>query len=50
MGTLSAFLHPEVPENKEIVISKRFKDENGNVVPFVIRPLSEEETSALRKK
>lgn len=50
MGTLHAFLHPEIPENKEIVISDRFKDEKGEVVPFTIRPVTEAESSAIRKK
>lgn len=50
MGTLHAFLHPEAPANKEVVISKRFKDEKGNVVPFVIRPVTEEESAAIRKQ
>lgn len=50
MGTLHAFLHPEAPANKEVVISKRFKDETGNVVPFVIRAVSEEESSSIRKR
>ena len=50
MGTLSAFLHPEIPENKEIILSKRFKDEKGKSVPFVIRPVSEEESSNIRKQ
>lgn len=50
MSTLYAFLHPEAPENKEIIISERFKDENGKSVPFVIRAVTEEENSALRKQ
>lgn len=50
MSNLSAFLHPDVPERQEIVISSRFKDEEGNVVPFVIRPLTAEENNLLVKK
>lgn len=50
MGTLHAFLHPEAPEQQEIVISSRFKDEKGNAVPFIIRAVSQEENEALRKK
>ena len=38
MSRLSAFLHPvPVQQEKEVVISDRFVDENGNVVPFKIR-------------
>lgn len=50
MGTLHAFLHPETPDQKEIIISHRFKDENGNPVPFIIRAISQEENEALRKQ
>ena len=50
MSKLSAFLHPVQPEPKEIVISDRFKDENGNPVPFKIRPLTQEENAALIKR
>lgn len=48
MATLSAFLHPEQTGNKEVVVSERFK-ENGEVVPFVIRPLTQEENAVLLK-
>lgn len=50
MATLHAFLHPETPENQEIIISKRFKDEEGNVVPFIIRAVSQEEANTMKKK
>ncbi len=50
MSTLHAFLHPETPENQEVVISQRFKDEEGNVVPFIIRAVSQEESAALKRK
>lgn len=49
MGSLNAFLHPEQAENKEVVISDRFK-ENGKAVPFVIRPITQEENERLIKK
>ena len=49
MSNLYAFLHPEVPENKEVVFS-RFKDEDGKVVPFIIRPITAEENKELVKK
>lgn len=50
MGTLHAFLHPEIPEQQEIIISSRFKGDDGNPVPFIIRAISQEENEALRKK
>lgn len=50
MSTLHAFLHPETPENEKIVISDRFKDENGEVVPFEIRAITEGEADAIRKQ
>ena len=49
MASLSAFLHPEQTGNKEVIVSERFK-ENGKVVPFVIRPLTQEENAALLKQ
>lgn len=50
MSKLSAFLNPVAPEAKEIIVSNRFRDENGNPVPFKIRPLTQEENDALSKK
>lgn len=50
MSKLSAFLHPVAPEPKEVVISDRFLDNNGNPVPFKIRPLTQEENDALVRK
>lgn len=47
--SLYAFLHPETPEQKEVVFP-RFKDENGDVVPFLIKPITSEENKALIKK
>ena len=47
--SLYAFLHPEAPEQKEVVFS-RFKDEDGKVVPFLIKPITSEENKALIKK
>lgn len=48
---LYAFLNPvKVEEKKEIVISERFKDENGKVVPFVIKALTHGEVEELTKK
>lgn len=49
MSSLNAFLHPEKPENKKVIVSNRFK-ENGKPVPFEIRALSETENGQLMKK
>ena len=50
MSKLSAFLNPVKPEEKDVYISDRFRDEDGNVVPFRIRPLMQEETDAITRK
>lgn len=49
MSTLNAFLHPVQVENQEVVVSNRFV-ENGKPVPFVIRPITQEENKHLLKK
>lgn len=48
MGSLSAFLNPIKIENKEVIVSNRFV-EDGKPVPFVIRPITEEENKQLIK-
>lgn len=51
MSNLSAFLNPASPlEKKEIVISKRFRKEDGTPAPFIIRPISQEENDELIRK
>lgn len=47
---LKAFLRPAVAENEEVIISTRFTDDKGEVVPFVIRALTQEENDKLTKK
>ena len=48
MSNLSAFLHPvTVQEEKEIVISRRFLDEDGNPAKFKIRSITQDEADAL---
>lgn len=43
MGNITAFLQPPVMgETKEVMISKRFKGEDGKPVPFVIRVIDQE--------
>lgn len=49
MASLNAFLNPVKAENKEVIVSDRFQ-ENGKPVPFVIRPITQEENQALLKK
>ena len=49
MASLNAFLHPEQTGTKEVIVSDRFK-EDGEVVPFVIRPITQEENERLLKK
>lgn len=50
MSNLSAFLHPVMPTEQEIMISDRFLGEDGKPVPFKIKPLRQEEVDALKKK
>ena len=51
MSNLSAFLNPvSLYEEKEVVVSKRFQDEDGKPVPFKIRSLTSEEMDAIVKK
>ena len=51
MSVLKAFLNPEpINKTKDIVISRRFKDEDGAVVPFKIKNISQDENDALRRK
>lgn len=48
MGSIKAFLQPPVmEETKEVIVSERFKDENGNPVPFVIRVIDQETNDKL---
>ena len=51
MSSLYAFLLPvSVQEEREVFISDRFKDENGNVVPFKIRAITQDENEELVRK
>lgn len=49
MSSLQAFINPVKVENKEVIVSDRFQ-EKGKPVPFVIRPLTQEENKILLKK
>lgn len=50
MSKLYAFLNPEPIANKEVIVSTRFKDENGEVIPFKIRALTQRDNNAISKK
>lgn len=52
MSKFSAFLKTNVhrEKTKKIYISDAFKDENGDLVPFVIRTLSATEEARIRKE
>ena len=51
MSKLYAFLHPEpIIETKDVFISDRFKDENGEVQPFTIKTLTQDELNKLTNK
>lgn len=48
MSKLYAFLHPvEVEMEREVIVSDRFRDENGNPVPFKVRALTQEENDQI---
>lgn len=49
MSSLNAFLHPVKLENKKIIVSKRFLD-NEKPVQWEIRPITEAENNRLMKK
>ena len=48
MSSLNAFLNPIRTENKDVIISNRFV-EDGEVVPFTIRPITQEENKQYMK-
>lgn len=51
MGDIKAFLQPPVMnEEKEVVISKRFRGADGKPVPFVIRVIDQETNGKLLKQ
>lgn len=52
MSQYAAFMcgTAETIENKKVVISNRFKDENGNAVPFEIKALTAEENEELQRQ
>ena len=52
MGTLDAFLKGNAKpiEDIEMIVSKRFVDEKGNPIPWILRQLTAKENNNLRKK
>ena len=49
MSSLNAFLNPIKTENKEVIVSNRFI-EDGEVVPFKIRPITQTENKQYIKE
>lgn len=49
MSSLKAFLNPIKKENREVIVSDRFQ-EDGKPVPFVIRPVSQQENAELIRR
>ena len=50
MGDIKGFMIPlGTEETKDVIISKRFKDKDGNPLPFKIKALTQEENEAIRK-
>lgn len=49
MSSLNAFLNPARVENKEVIVSERFR-EDGNPVPFIIRPITQKENEGIIRK
>jgi len=51
MSDLSAFFaeNTEWAKNQDIIVSKRFKDEHGEPIKWIVRCITSEEDEALRK-
>ncbi len=50
MSKLNAFLRPSVAGKTKEVRLSRFTDENGTVVPFVVKSITPEENDRIAKK
>lgn len=51
MSNIKYFLNPVVEDTtKDVIISKRFKDENGNPVPFKIKIITQAENEKIKRK
>lgn len=44
---LTAFLHPAAAEDQEVVVSSRFRREDGSPAPFLIRAITQAENEEL---
>ncbi|MFH5185723.1 phage portal protein [Paenibacillus sp. TAB 01] len=51
MSTLSAFFAQNVAmeTTEDVIVSERFKDEQGNPIPWKLQAISEDQNDALRK-
>ena len=50
MSTLKAFLQPPVAgKTNKVIVSERFKGEDGQPVPFVIQAISQEKNEELSR-
>lgn len=50
MKSLQAFLQPITEETKDVYVSERFKEADGKRVAFVIRPITQDENTAIMRK
>lgn len=51
MSVLKGFLQPSpMEETTEVIISKRFKGEDGKPLPFKLRKIDQETANSIRKK
>lgn len=50
MSSLNAFLNPVKVENKKVIISNRFLDENKEPIPFEIKAINQDENKRLINK
>lgn len=50
MGKLSAFLKPSPAGKTREVFLDRFTDENGTIVPFVVKSITAEENEAIARR
>lgn len=51
MSDLYAFLHPTpICTEKEVIVSNRFKNEDGTIRPFKIKQLTQEENEQIARK
>lgn len=50
MSNLQAFMTANIEATREVIVSDRFKDKDGKIVPFVIKSLSQAENAEIRKR